>query len=458
MNLKHNIIRIFSANFLTMVSSIIIGFIVPAILSVESYSLVKTYTFYISYIGFFHFGFIDGMYIKYGGKDIKEINRYDYKVEHHIFVAFQILITLIFMTLSFFMKDMTVFLMAISIVPINLFSFYKLFYQATGQFRLYAKYSYIYTVVYLICNIVLVLIFKSQNYILYCMTNIVANLFVFIFMEYRFFKEMRTVKVNLSWQPLLNMKIGIFILIGNLSVVLFYALDRWFIKLFFDINQFGYYSFAISMLNIINVLVSAISVTFYNYLSKDEDWNKIKEIKKYFIILGSFASFGYFVLAGIVSIYLKKYIPALNIISISFAAYPYMIVINALYVNLYKARKCEKRYVAVVFFMVLFSLIYNIIALLLFRTPESIAMATTLSFITWYFYSMKDFKYTKSNQKEIIYLIVSLLAFLLSSHSLSWFTGGVVYFIIILILVVSLYGKELANEIYRNKNFIIREK
>lgn len=458
MNLKHNIMRIFSANFLTMISSIIIGFIVPAILSVESYSLVKTYTFYISYIGFFHFGFIDGMYVKYGGKNIKEINPYDYKVEHHVFVVFQILITLIFMTLSFFMKDIIVFLMSISIVPINLLSFYKIFYQATGQFRLYAKYSYIYTVVYLICNIVVVLIFKSQNYILYCMTNIVANLLVFILMEYRFFKEMRKVKVNFNWRPLLNMKIGIFILIGNLSVVLFYALDRWFIKLFFNTNQFSYYSFSISMLNIINVLVSAISVVFYNYLFKNEDWNKIKEIKQYLLILGSIASFGYFVLAGIISICLKKYIPALDIISISFAAYPYMIVINVLYVNLYKAQRCEKRYVVVVFFMVLISLIYNIIALFLFRTPESIAMATTLSFITWYFYSMKDFKYIKSDQKEIIYLIVSLLGFLLSSQGLSWFKGGIVYLISIVILVFSLYGKELLNGIYRKKNLIIREK
>ncbi|MDB8559586.1 lipopolysaccharide biosynthesis protein [Turicibacter sanguinis] len=443
MNLKHNIVRIFSANFLTMISSIIIGFLIPAILSVENYSLVKTYTFYISYIGFFHLGYIDGMYIKYGGKDIEEINKINYKKEHHIFLIFQCLITLIFIIISFFIKDIIVFLMALSILPINIFSFYKLFYQATGQFKIYANYSYIYTVVYLISNLILALFFRSQNYILYCLTNLFSNLFVFLLLEYMFFKQMHNVKVKLDLKPLVNIKIGIFILIGNLSVVLFYALDRWFIKLFFEINQFGYYSFAISMLNIVNVLVSAISITFYNYLSRDEDEEKIKEIKKYFIILGGFASCGYFLLAGIVNLFLEKYIPALSIISISFAAYPYMIVINALYVNLYKTRKCEKRYVGVVFFMVLISLIYNVIALLLFKTTVAIAMATTLSFVTWYIYSMKDFKYTKINIKEFIYLGSIFILFLYCAHNLHWIIGGIVYILGNLILLNTVYIKEI---------------
>ena len=63
MSIKNNIIRIFSANFLNAISAILIGFLVPAILSLDSYAYVKTYMLYISYIGFLHFGFIDGMYI-----------------------------------------------------------------------------------------------------------------------------------------------------------------------------------------------------------------------------------------------------------------------------------------------------------------------------------------------------------------------------------------------------------
>lgn len=82
------------------------------------------------------------------------------------------------------------------------------------------------------------------------------------------------------------------------------------------------------MLNIINLLVSAISGTFYNCFLKDENEEMIKIFKRYFIVFVTFSILVYFVLSGII---LKKYIPAFNIISVSFTAYLYMIVINAFY-------------------------------------------------------------------------------------------------------------------------------
>ena len=172
MSLKNNIIRIFSANFLSMISGIIIGFVVPAVLSIEDYSYVKTYTFYVSYIGFLHFGFIDGMYIKYGGKESKDIDTSQFKSEHRVFMIMEILVTIIFMIMGILSKDIIIFLMGLSIIPINTLSFHKLFYQATGQFKEYAKVSYLYTGMYLIFNILLALIFKSQNYIYNCLYNI----------------------------------------------------------------------------------------------------------------------------------------------------------------------------------------------------------------------------------------------------------------------------------------------
>ena len=45
----------------------------PEIEKIESYSYIKTYALYISYAGFFHLGYNDGMYLKYGGK--KKIGR-----------------------------------------------------------------------------------------------------------------------------------------------------------------------------------------------------------------------------------------------------------------------------------------------------------------------------------------------------------------------------------------------
>lgn len=460
MSLKNSILRIFSANFLSMISGIIIGFVVPAILSVESYSFVKTYAFYISYIGFLHFGFVDGMYIKYGGKSSNEIDKAELKGEHKVFLLMQAIVTAIFLIFAFVNNDVIMFLIALSIIPVNTYSFHQLYYQATGQFKDYVKVSYVYTLMYLLLNIFLALIFRSENKIFYCLTTLVANGMAFLFLEYRFYKSTRGIKAKYDLKALKNIKVGFFILLGNLSVMMFYAIDRWFIKLFFDVDSFAYYSFAISMLNIINLLVSAVSVTFYNYLSKGEKEEEVKKLKNAFLILGGFASLGYFAFAAIVSIMIKKYIPALNIIAISFAAYPYMIVINALYVNLYKARKNEKRYVKVVFFMVLISAIYNTVAMFISKTPEAIAVATTLAFITWYIYSIKDFGYLTITKKEFIYLLVLIVSFLTLSNNFNWLVGGLAYLSILIVLNFITFNKEIKEllKIFKGKVKIIKQK
>lgn len=455
MSLKNNIVRIFSANFLNAISGILIGFIVPAVLSLDSYAYVKTYALYISYIGFLHFGFVDGMYIKYGGKDIEEVDKGMLKYEHNIFMLIQIIMTIIFIVISFVSKNFIILLMALSIIPINTISFHKLFFQSTGQFKNFANINYMYTSIYLITNLILVFLIKTDNYILYIMTTVVANIIVFISLEYKFIKGYKNIKIKRTPDVKDNIKVGFYILIANLSVVLFYGIDRWFVKVFYNTNDFAHYSFAISMLNIVNIFISAISITFYNYLSKGEDKEKIKELKIYFLIIGGIASFAYFGLACIVNMFLKKYIPSLSIIAISFATYPYMIIINALYVNLYKARKDEKRYLNTVVGILGVSVIYNFLAVYFFKDVRWIAIATTLSFITWYIYSIKDFKYLKSNFKEISYLSILLITFLISSHIENYVIGAITYISIYLVLVLCLYKKyvlELFKVVLRKPN------
>lgn len=445
MSLKNNIIRVFSANFLSMISGIVISFIVPAILSVENYSYLKTYTFYVSYITFFSVGFVDGIYLKYGGRNESEINRQDLKNEHRFYIITQLFFTIIIFFIGAFNKNIILIITAFTIIPLNVSGFYKLYYQATGNFKNYSIVSYIYTLAYFIFNVILSVIIKSDNYILYCLSILFANGIVLLIFEYKFYKENRGIKSYFDPKVINNIKVGFFILIGNMSVILFYAVDRWFIKIFFSLDDFAYYSFALSMLNVINILVSAISVTFYNYLSKGENESRIKKLKKYFLILGAGASLGYFIFAAIISLFLNKYNPSLRIISITFASYPYMIVINALYVNLYKARKDEKKYVLVVFKMVAISIIYNIIAIGIWRRPEAIALATTLSFITWYIYSMKDFKYLTSNIKEVTYLSIVMVGFLIFSNLFNWFWGGIGYAILLVVMNMTMYKLELVD-------------
>ena len=447
MNMKKSIVRVFSANMLSLISGLVNGFIIPAVLTKGAYADVKTYTFYVSYLGLLHLGFVDGMYIKYGGKELDDIDKGELKAEHNTFLLMQLAVSAIFLVLSIVMKNMMLFLLSVTVIPVNTLQFHQLFYQAIGKFKDYSRNVYIYNGVLVILNILLALGFRNKNYIFYCLAVLASNIIACILLEVRFFKDIKGIEAKYTKGISNNIKVGVFILIGNLSVIFFQGIDRCFIKLFFDSNAFADYSYAVSMLSIVNTFVSAISVVFYNYLTKGEDEEKIKTLKKCFLILGSFASLGYFALAAVVNMFLPYYGSALSIIAISFAAYPYMIVINALYVNLYKARKDQVKYVKIVVGMVVVSAIYNFVAVILFKTPESIAAATTISFISWYIYSMKDFKYLKSDIKEIVYLTVIFASFLILSHFTGWIIGGVGYLMIVTIINIVFNRKEISEMI-----------
>ena len=68
MKLLKNIFRVALANIVNFGSSFIVGFILPAVLTVAAYGHYKEYTLYLSFVYIFNLGFNDGVYIKYGGK------------------------------------------------------------------------------------------------------------------------------------------------------------------------------------------------------------------------------------------------------------------------------------------------------------------------------------------------------------------------------------------------------
>ena len=69
-----NISYSFSANLLSLIVSAIMVMVVPKFLSVDDYGMWQLFLFYFSYLGFFHFGWEDGIYLRYAGKEFDELS------------------------------------------------------------------------------------------------------------------------------------------------------------------------------------------------------------------------------------------------------------------------------------------------------------------------------------------------------------------------------------------------
>ena len=63
------------ANGISMLVSAIASLIVPKLLMQEQYGYWQLYIFYISYIGFLHFGLQDGIYLRYGGEKYERLDK-----------------------------------------------------------------------------------------------------------------------------------------------------------------------------------------------------------------------------------------------------------------------------------------------------------------------------------------------------------------------------------------------
>ena len=78
-----NILNVAMSNIVGFGTSFIVGFILPGILTVAQYGSYRQYTLYLSFTYLFHLGFADGIYIKYGGKELNELDHNVIRDEHN---------------------------------------------------------------------------------------------------------------------------------------------------------------------------------------------------------------------------------------------------------------------------------------------------------------------------------------------------------------------------------------
>ncbi len=445
MNLMKNILRVILSNLIMLTSSVVLGLILPIFLNVEDYGYYRLFLFYVGYVGVLHFGFNDALYIKYGGVNHSSINRQILRKEHRTFVKYQLLISILILVIALILKNIYIILFAIIIIPVNTGSFHKLFYQATGQFKRYSAITIFYTIINLIL-IGLLLVFKIYNPIYYILVTIVAYLIVFIKMEYDFMVFTKGVKTEGKVNIINYNKIGIFILIGNLCVLFISSTGSWFVQFFMSMKDFAIYSFAVSMMNMILLVVNAIGLTFYNYIAKKEEEDKLILVKESLLVIGTLAGSLYFILKFIVTLFLPEYKQALSIIAISFMTFPYIMIINVIVINLYKARKNERRYLKVVVSILFMGIVASMLIFSMLKSMTALAAATLLTYIVWYIFSTSfEFKYLKGAINEPIYLAIHIIIFIITANNLSWYIGLLVYSISMLILSILFNRKYFVN-------------
>ena len=427
MGLKKDLLRVSGSNLVVMLSSIVNGIVLPYVLSIDSFSDLKTYTLYASFIGFLHLGFVDGLNIKYGGKTREDIDKVEFNSFHNFFITFQLIILLLFVGIGLIINNNIILLLGLAILPINLQSFFLYYFQAIGEFKEYSKTTILVPLINLVLTLILVFT-GVVDYRVYIVSTIISYLISILFLErnYRIYsnfsfvidKKSLALKGSFKLYKAIFMS-GFFIMLGNVLFTMFFDIGKWGAKFLTNNEGFAKYSLGISLIGFVMIFIGAINKTFYPYLSRN---NKVEQILKYkniLYIISSFSLAGFFFLQIIIKTFLPKYIDSLPITAVLMTSIPGMMIIKSIYINLYKVQKKEKKFLYDTLIYLMFAVLLNIILYFYLESLISIAVASVISIYIWAIFPISCFEIKKKEvSKEILYLIsiLSLFWFVYTIH------------------------------------------
>lgn len=438
-----NFIKVFSTNVIILIIGILNNFLIPKYLSLSDYALFKTYTFYLGYVAILSLGYVDGLYIKYGGVKLDETNKNELKIERKTFIVLEILFAFIFLFLSYVLSDKLLMILALSILPFNMIGFYKMFYQSVGEFGIYTKLNTYIPIITFLLTLLLIIIGNKNPYWYMGIQVITSTVVLITFM----LKDYKALQSHISRKILTHdnfklFKVGIFTMMGNLSAMLIYSSDRWFVKFFLDERSFAIYSFAIGLMGIVMILINSISSIMYPYFADVKNVNTNYElIYRVFTIIGTCTASAYFILKIIIEKILPLYVDSLGVIGYLFLGIPFIITINSIYINFYKASKKEKRYFLMIVIMLVITSILNYISVIMFESMNSVAISTTIAYFIWFNILNRDLQLFKIKYYDYVFIIIYTIIFHITVTMKSGFNSFVMYIILISTLIFVIYRK-----------------
>lgn len=439
MSLRKDFAKVAGSNLLLLLASTLNNFILPMILSMVDYANYKSYILYASFSGLFHLGFVDGMNIKYGGQQVSQIDRSSFWSEHHLFFLLQIAITSLLFVVAAASHSWVLMLFTLSVMPINMQSFFLFFLQAVGEFGLYAKCVIIVPLLMCIFTCVAFAFHSSVDYSIFCLIYLTSYLISWLTLEKRLRSMLPFVSNLKPFKQLPACKSivvsGFFIMMGTIVFTFFMTAGRWLIKWTMDDASFAVYSIAASLLGFVLIFVNAVNKVFYPYLCRQkENETKNNLLIDTLLIIATLSLPFFFPMKVAIYSFLPKYIDAVDIVKYLLLTLPAVVIIQSYYANLYKVKKLERQYLKDGIIYAAIALILNIMALYYFRSLTSIAIVAVISSFIWFLFPNKQIYIVSRRFFKLFYLISVFGVFL----SIEAFVGDAMLAFLASLFVITL--------------------
>lgn len=358
------------ANLISLLVSVFMVMIVPKFLSVKDYGTWQLFLFYFSYLGFFHFGWEDGIYLRYAGKNYKELDEKTFSGQFYSLLIFQIILAcFIVIYANLFIEDLIkkeVIYCVSTILPfVNFNNLCSFIMQLTNRIKDYAVFIFIERVILLIgvCTCIFLGLNQFENMYsakvvsLICAFFLCAttckNLLKPTFYSFgTIFKEIKN-----------NIFVGIKLMLANIASLLIIGIIRFGISEGWDISTFGKVSLTLGISNFLMVFIDSVAVVLFpilKHIDEENLSNLYKNLRSILIVVVLGILLFYYPIKELLSWWLPKYSDGLNYMAVLFPICVFESKVSLLINTYLKSLRKEKLMLKINFISVVISIVTTV--------------------------------------------------------------------------------------------------
>ena len=383
-----NITFAFIAQFVSISSSLFITFIIPKYLSVAEFGYWQLFVFYSSFVGFFHFGFNDGVYLKLGGKSVDEVNNPLLKSGLLFSFFSQLIISIIIVGVCFFLKfgeerSFIFYTLAFYLIIFNLSNFFLFFFQATNRINLYAVSAIADKLLLLALLIAIFIAFwDSLSFKTVIVLFIVGRLCSLIYSINKNKKLLKS-KAEFCFNDYKNtIKVGAILMLSNIASTLILGISRFIVDFSWGLESFGKFSLSLSIVGFFLLFLSQFGMVLFPSLRqrKKEDlipvFLKIRDITSFCLF---FVYLLFFPLKLILAYWLPLYSESLVYLILLLPLCIFDGKMQILFSTYFKVFRMENLLLILNIFAVLICLFLNFIALFILKSIVLVILASSFT-------------------------------------------------------------------------------
>lgn len=267
-----------SSNLISLIVSTIVILIIPKLIGVEEYGYWQLYIFYASFVGFLHFGWNDGIYLRFGGAEYGELDKKLFFSQFVMLLVSQILIAIIVFIISkvlaFDVDRHFIFKMiSLTLVLDNVRWMLLFILQATNRIKDFARIIMLDRIIYIIL-IVFFLLGGIRDYRLLIAADIIGKVISLAFAIY-LCKDMVFRKLSYFYftfkEVAINISVGIKLMFANIASILLIGVVRFGIERSWDVSTFGKISLTLSVSNLMMIFINAVGLIMFPILRRTDE-------------------------------------------------------------------------------------------------------------------------------------------------------------------------------------------